>query len=208
MLDIQISSLEANTKGLDEVRAGEIVQAGFGGRSLSECITDARDHLENAKLLQTARVGKTIVGFAMYEQFSEGADLYLNGIVIDRSAQAIGLGCAMVTKAVFTTSTERLFAVTRNPAIFRLMESVCVSITPTLTGKDLELSQRQLITLSSLINLPTEDLPYHRGRYPLDLYDRTPTHHDSKLQSEFERRFDLSDATDAILVVGDTNHEK
>lgn len=203
MSDFKISFLTTTAGELNQMRAGEIVKSGFGGRTLEECVADATDHLDHAKLIQTVKLGSLTVGFAMYETFSDGTDLYLNGIVIDRMDQSKGLGASMVAEAMASTAVKRLFAVTRNPAIIRLMETVCCKSSPAIGRKSYAIADGELAYLAGLIGLPETDLPYHRGRYPADLYDRDPRHRNSALQQEFEQRLDLSCPTDAVLVVGE-----
>lgn len=210
MNNLEITPLRAYDpqQPVDLEAAGHVVKTGFGGRTLAECIEDAQGHLQTAKLVQFAHFNKTLIGFAMYETFNQSKDLYLNGIVIQRTNQAQNVGTTMVRQACKQQQAERIFAVTRNPAIVRVMQSVCDYVQPSpehAVGS--QITDVQVTELADCIGLPKDDLPYHRGRYPEDLYDVEPRHANQQFQQQFNDYYSLQDPRDAVLLIGEVNND-
>ncbi len=205
MNDIKITPLAPYTSEtqVNSMSAGEVVQTGFGGRTLDDCIVDAEEHLRTAGLVQYVFSEEQLVGFAMYEEYP-GALLYLNGIVIRQQAQNRKIGTSMLREAIETTNAKRLFAVTRNPAILRMFETVCNLVQPTARSPHGSIvSEAEVARLATKIGLPQDDLPYHRDRYPRNLYGRIPTHRNPVIQEQFETVYDLRNITDAVMLIGE-----
>lgn len=205
MNDIRITPLAPYTSEaqVDSVSAGEVVQTGFGGRTLDDCIADAEEHLRTAGLVQYVFSEEQLVGFAMYEEYP-GSLLYLNGIVLRHEAQSRAIGTTMLHEAIEATNAKRLFAVTRNPAILRMFETVCNLVQPTAKCPHGSIvSEAEVARLATKIGLPQDNLPYHRDRYPRDLYDRIPTHRNPVVQEQFEITYDLRNITDAVMLIGE-----
>lgn len=204
MKTLEITTHLPGNFDLPAAEAGEVVHSAFGGRGLEECIDDAVDHLRTAKLLQVARSsgGSAVQAFAMYERFDDPDALYLNGIVVRREAQGRGLGRLMLGQAIQELEPALVFAYTRSPNMVRTFNEVCVESTPSLGGVGLSLDNDVMRSLAELTGSPTSDLPYHRGRYPTDLYDAQPTNARSEVQLAFEEQLDLHDMRDGIMVVG------
>lgn len=198
------ATLERDTTTLDmiEGQVCELVAESFGGE-LHNHNGDVRDHLLNVDGLAFIHNDSRIFGFASCKHYLNEDVFYLHGVAIRPEIKNKGAGRELVARLMADSGLGQIAFTTQNPIMYRLMRSMCGTVTPN-PEQDSSNKKLGVLLTAGRNGIFDSDTSVLHGCYDRCLYPQLPSSGDQKIDDWFSAMLNVRNgvSNDSILFIG------